>query len=156
MRPVLSAIVLAAATSGLVALAPARAEPPAAPTAKVATKTKRPAKRRARVVPGGGGRPRAAVEPSSATHRRTPSLPSGYVSGLDARRACEAAGKRLCRETEWVTACRGEEQTAFPYGASYRQDSCNVFREDHPARLLHGSASRGHLDPRLNLVEVKS
>jgi formylglycine-generating enzyme len=83
-------------------------------------------------------------------------VPSGYVSGRDAALACAAAGKRLCREAEWVTACRGERQTNFPYGHAYRQGACNVFREDHPARLLHGAASRGHLDPRLNLVEVAS
>ena len=79
------------------------------------------------------GRARALSEPGV--------VPSGYVSGDAAREACAATGKRLCREAEWVTACRGERQTNFPYGTSYRQGACNVFREDHPARLLHGSAS---------------
>ncbi|MCU0655948.1 MAG: SUMF1/EgtB/PvdO family nonheme iron enzyme [Polyangiaceae bacterium] len=80
-------------------------------------------------------------------------LPAGYVSGELAQEACSNAGKRLCKENEWVTACRGEQQTDFPYGKRYRQDACNVFREDHPAHILHGNFSANHSDPRLNLVE---
>ena len=68
--------------------------------------------------------------------------------------ACNSAGKRLCTIDEWTTACRGAAQTKFPYGARYRQGSCNVFREEHPGRLLHGSFSVGLLDPRLNETMV--
>ena len=81
-------------------------------------------------------------------------LPAGYVSGELAAGACREAGKRLCQETEWVTACRGQQQTDFPYGARYRQEGCNVFREDHPASILHGNASTNHTDPRLNLIDA--
>ena len=49
-----------------------------------------------------------------------------------------------------MTACRGEKQTQFPYGNTYRQDVCNVFRDVHPATILHGVSSEGHSDPRLN------
>lgn len=80
-------------------------------------------------------------------------LPNGYVSGELAAEACKNAGKRLCKEAEWVTACRGQQQTDFPYGNRYRNEGCNVFREDHPAAILHGSASSNHSDPRLNLVD---
>ncbi len=80
------------------------------------------------------------------------SIPNGYLPGHLAAEACAAAGKRLCREEEWVTACRGQDQTRFPYGASFADGLCNVFREEHPAHLLHGSASAGHTDPRLNQV----
>ncbi len=79
--------------------------------------------------------------------------PQGFMSGEAARIACENAGKRLCREEEWVRACRGELDTAFPYGDSYEPGVCNVARESHPAAILHGNASTGHRDPRLNLVE---
>jgi len=89
--------------------------------------------------------PRAEVRPGE--------IPNGYVSADLAAVACRNAGKRLCRETEWVTACRGEQDRAFPYGDEYVQGHCNVFREKHPAAVLHGDASRGHLDPRLNLIE---
>jgi hypothetical protein len=80
--------------------------------------------------------------------------PSGYVTGLGARVACEAAGKRLCKLEEWRTACRGEGVTLYPYGTSYVDGACNVNGDAHPAATLHGNASIGHLDPRLNRVEV--
>lgn len=81
--------------------------------------------------------------------------PSGYVSGVVAEAACLAAGKRLCTRDEHRLACRGEQDTAFPYGFSYIEGACNVFRAEHPAAKLHGNASVGHLDPRLNRVESR-
>lgn len=77
-------------------------------------------------------------------------VPNGYLNQLVARRACENAGKRLCTEAEWVRACRGQEDRAFPYGDTYVQGRCNVFNGKHPAKILHGNYSIGHLDPRLN------
>jgi len=81
-------------------------------------------------------------------------IPQGYVPGFVANEACRRAGKRLCREEEWVFACKGEKQNKYPYGDNYRQGQCNVFREDHPARILHGNWSVGLSDPRLNLIET--
>jgi hypothetical protein len=78
--------------------------------------------------------------------------PSGYLTGLVAEQACAAAGKRLCTPEEFVTACRGEEDRKFPYGDSFEPGACNVFRDSHPAAVLHGNASVGHLDPRLDRV----
>lgn len=83
-------------------------------------------------------------------------IPNGYVSGVVARAACEAAGKRLCTSAEWETACRGERGYTYPYGNRYEHGRCNVFREAHPAYELHGNASLHHLDPRLNLVSGPS
>lgn len=80
-------------------------------------------------------------------------IPNGYLSGVMARRVCQNAGKRLCTPSEWITACKGQNATRFPYGDSYREGACNVFRESHPAVVLYGDASKNHLDPRLNLVE---
>lgn len=77
-------------------------------------------------------------------------VPNGYLNQLVAKRACENAGKRLCREEEWVRACRGEANRGFPYGDTYVQGKCNVFSGAHPAGILHGNFSIGHLDPRLN------
>jgi len=100
--------------------------------------------------------------PRPAPHRgptlavsRPRTTPAGYVSAVDAESACEQAGKRLCSESEWVTACGGETQRPFPYGARYEHGACNVYRESHPAYELHGNASRNHRDPRLNLVTVR-
>jgi formylglycine-generating enzyme len=81
-------------------------------------------------------------------------IPNGYVSGVLAAVACKNAHKRLCTAEEWLTACRGEKARKFPYGDEYVQGRCNVFREAHPAAELHGNASIGHTDPRLNSVEA--
>lgn len=78
--------------------------------------------------------------------------PSGYVQGVVAEAACAAAGKRLCTRDELRMACRGEDDTPFPYGATFVAGACNVFRDDHPAAILHDNASMGHLDPRLDRV----
>ena len=78
--------------------------------------------------------------------------PNGYLTGVVAAAACAAAGKRLCTLDEFVTACRGQDDTPFPYGDTYQDGACNVFRDEHPAALLHGNASIGHLDPRLDRV----
>lgn len=79
-------------------------------------------------------------------------LPNGYLSGELSERACQAVKKRLCSEEEWTRACRGQLDRDFPYGEDYQVGKCNVHRGSHPAALLHGNASSGHLDPRLNLV----
>jgi sulfatase modifying factor 1 len=79
-------------------------------------------------------------------------VPQGYLSRDLARRACANAGKRLCRLDEWKRACRGSANRDFPYGNNYVPGACNVGRLTHAANVLHGNASIGHLDPRLNLV----
>jgi sulfatase modifying factor 1 len=79
-------------------------------------------------------------------------IPQGHLSGDQADAACRGAGKRLCTESEWLTACRGEDQTDFPYGDRYQHGTCNVWRENHPSSLLHGNAARYHDDPRSSLV----
>jgi sulfatase modifying factor 1 len=81
--------------------------------------------------------------------------PQGYVNKLQAVAACAGAGKRLCTEPEWRTACRGQNDTQFPYGETYQPDMCNINREVHPALVLHGVVHSGVLhDPRLNAVGV--
>lgn len=82
-------------------------------------------------------------------------VPQGYTSGSQAALACRNAGKRLCTLGEWRTACRGERGLPFPYGTTYERDRCNVFRDAHPAQLLHNDMGSGHSDPRLNLVKAK-
>ena len=91
--------------------------------------------------------PRAEVKPGV--------VPNGFVSGDAAAKSCQNAGKRLCTQEEWVTACRGEKNRKYPYGERYAQGRCNVFRESHPALVLHGNPSINHLDPRLLKVKSK-
>ena len=79
-------------------------------------------------------------------------VPQGYLSYYTAKKACENAGKRLCTEKEWVTACGGERGLKYPYGDRYKVFACNVFRPYHPGFALHQNSSIGHRDPRLNLV----
>ena len=93
-----------------------------------------------------------AFEPRATSRKNV--VPSGYVSGKLAALACKNAGKRLCREEEWRYACRGEARRDYPYGERYEQGRCNVFREGHPAGILHGDMTTGHTDPRLNRVAV--
>ena len=91
------------------------------------------------------------IEPMATS--RPGMVPSGYLDGNTAEKVCERAGKRLCTTDEWTTACRGQSNRQFPYGEHYEHGTCNVFREAHPAVILHADASIGHMDPRLNLVE---
>lgn len=79
-------------------------------------------------------------------------VPQGYLTGPLAALSCKNAGKRLCTHDEWRTACRGEANREYPYGDKYSAGKCNIFREAHPAAVLHGNASIGHSDPRLNTV----
>jgi formylglycine-generating enzyme required for sulfatase activity len=52
-------------------------------------------------------------------------VPQGYISRNQAEVACKSAGKRLCAEDEWATACRGEPPHAFPYGDVREKGACN-------------------------------
>lgn len=82
-------------------------------------------------------------------------VPNGYMTQEQAIEACRNAGKRLCTSDEWVTACRGEDETLFPYGNKYEEGRCNVAQPVHPARVLTGSDGINLDDPRLNLFEYK-
>jgi sulfatase modifying factor 1 len=52
--------------------------------------------------------------------------PPVMASFYDAEASCQAAGKRLCRESEWVAACEGPEETPFPYGFRRSAEKCNI------------------------------
>ncbi|MBL8741323.1 MAG: SUMF1/EgtB/PvdO family nonheme iron enzyme, partial [Myxococcales bacterium] len=91
----------------------------------------------------------------AAAHNQLGIRPNGYMTGVQAKASCEAAGKRLCKLDEWKRACRGETDTIFPYGTTYSKPDCNVNRQSHPGAMLHDNASILHLDPRLNRVAEK-
>jgi formylglycine-generating enzyme required for sulfatase activity len=81
-------------------------------------------------------------------------VPQAYISRDQADLACKASGKRLCKEDEWATACRGDPPHPFPYGDSREKGACN----DHgiaPLQVYYaGSPAMYHdnpmNDPRLN------
>jgi sulfatase modifying factor 1 len=60
-------------------------------------------------------------------------VPQAYISQVQAIAACKEAGKRLCRDDEWVLACRGAKHTRFPYGDEEHRGTCNDHRDQHPA-----------------------
>ncbi|APR83721.1 Flagellar hook-length control protein FliK [Minicystis rosea] len=46
-------------------------------------------------------------------------------SAVAAESWCEAAGKRLCTEDEWVSACEGSQKHTYPYGDTHVASRCN-------------------------------
>jgi hypothetical protein len=52
--------------------------------------------------------------------------PPWMVSWYDGQATCGAIGKRLCYESEWVSACEGPEKTPFPYGYVRDNSKCNI------------------------------
>lgn len=100
------------------------------------------------VVFDGSGRP----EPYPA-HLRPPNdvryaarsaagiRPQGYISRVEAERACTNAGKRLCTVTEWYGACRGAKRTTYPYGDTFERGRCNVGKP-HLLTLHFGDNAR--------------
>jgi formylglycine-generating enzyme len=55
-------------------------------------------------------------------------LPAFLVSWTDAKKQCEAAGKRLCGEDEYNFACEGEEMLPYTYGYERDATKCNIDR----------------------------
>ncbi|MBI4738626.1 DUF2272 domain-containing protein [Candidatus Woesearchaeota archaeon] len=82
--------------------------------------------------------------------------PQGYISGLQAEQACSNAGKRLCSESEWFTACTGGNPgQAFPYGPTRIDGACNDEKRERvdPLTLVFGPQhgyGKEIQDPRVN------
>ena len=53
-------------------------------------------------------------------------FPQGYISGVEAKAACEASGKRLCSRREWLRACQDKGSRTYPYGDHGRAGQCNT------------------------------
>ncbi len=65
-------------------------------------------------------------------------VPQGYISGVQAKAACERSGKRLCNDAEWKRACMGRHGFTYPYGEVRHDSRCNDARVVHPAIELFG------------------
>ena len=82
-------------------------------------------------------------------------VPQAHISMVEAKRACEASGKRLCKAAEWKTACKGPEHTRYPYGDKRVAGACVDTNRTSPTSRLYGSerSARTMNDPRLNQIE---
>jgi formylglycine-generating enzyme required for sulfatase activity len=83
--------------------------------------------------------------------------PQGYISRNEAADACDEAGKRLCSDKEWLRACRGKNDTQFPYGDEREPKVCNDTKAISPLNHFFGKlddsekyGSEKMNDPRLN------
>jgi formylglycine-generating enzyme required for sulfatase activity len=66
----------------------------------------------------------------------------------EAEAACSAEGKRLCGDTEWTTACEGEERTAYPYGNARDAEACNIDKPHKDADMA------AYADPKTRAAEA--
>jgi len=62
---------------------------------------------------------------SSYATSRSGVIPWYPVNIETARKACESAGKRLCRPEEWFFNCTGTKNTVYVYGNTYSPTICN-------------------------------
>jgi hypothetical protein len=83
-------------------------------------------------------------------------VPQAYISRNQADNACKEAGKRLCSDREWITACKGPRVTKFPYGNERHAGYCVDTNRTAPlAKLFSNLGSKRFFskpmnDPRLN------
>jgi formylglycine-generating enzyme required for sulfatase activity len=65
---------------------------------------------------------------SVVAHTARGVYPQGYISQIEATRACNAAGKRLCSKSEFAEFCRGPNPVGnyYPYGGTTKiPGACN-------------------------------
>jgi formylglycine-generating enzyme required for sulfatase activity len=108
----------------------------------------------------GGEHPHSPYEPVDGLVVRAKTapatIPQGYISQVQALQACEMAGKRLCAESEFRTACRGVTPgSLYPYGGQTRVPGYCNDGKGSMVGLLHGRDASGWSfanlnDPRLN------
>lgn len=96
--------------------------------------------------------PHSPFDPVSGKKMRAIStrdaVPQGYISGIEAKAACEGAKKRLCTPDEWQTACMGKTATKYPYGADEIPGRCNGDgTRAHPILELFGAGLESFGDP---------
>ena len=93
----------------------------------------------------GGAVPHSPFHPPGSAVVRAVSLagavPQSNISGAQAAKACEAAGKRLCTDKEWLRACRGPAQLMYPYGNTAKPGTCNDHRDLHPVIEYFGTSA---------------
>ena len=87
--------------------------------------------------------------------------PQAHINRDQAEAACQNAGKRLCSDEEWMTACKGKHPTQYPYGDDHKDGACN---DAGVSSFRHYYGTNGEVapslytwanmnDPRLNQLE---
>jgi sulfatase modifying factor 1 len=84
-------------------------------------------------------------------------VPQAHVSLVQAKAACQQAGKRLCKADEWKNACKGPSSTKYPYGNQHVANACVDTNRTAPLGKLYSGAAMfsgtAMNDPRLNQME---
>src|SRR6185312_2782997 len=76
--------------------------------------------------------------------------PTWMVSWYDAQATCASLGKRLCYESEWVSACEGPDKLPFPYGHARDNTKCNIDN----SWIQPSLADMYSKDPQTRLIEL--
>ena len=84
-------------------------------------------------------------------------VPQAHVSLVQAKAACQNAGKRLCKADEWKTACKGPSMTKYPYGNEHVANACVDTNRTAPLGKLYSGVAmftgNAMNDERLNQLE---
>ena len=56
-------------------------------------------------------------------------FPMTKVTWTQAMQYCKERGKRLCKDDEWMVACRGPQKFKYPYGNKYEKEKCVTGRK---------------------------
>ncbi|MFO0548086.1 MAG: SUMF1/EgtB/PvdO family nonheme iron enzyme [Polyangiaceae bacterium] len=81
-------------------------------------------------------------------------FPQGYISRVESKAACEAAGKRLCSRAEWSRACRGKGWMTYPYGARVEKNRCNSGKNHLLTELFKIPKGKFKYDEHFNSPEL--
>jgi hypothetical protein len=81
-------------------------------------------------------------------------VPQAHISMVEAKRACSASHKRLCRANEWKAACKGPSGARYPYGNARVPNACVDTNRTSPMLVLfHGERTdRTMNDARANQI----
>jgi Sulfatase-modifying factor enzyme 1 len=95
------------------------------------------------VTPTGGATTWSPYKNPDSTPVRAVSIggavPQAYIDADQAEAACEASGKRLCSDDEWLRACQGPNDYTYPYGDTREPGVCNDGRAESPVIQLFGT-----------------
>lgn len=84
-------------------------------------------------------------------------VPTSNITYPQAVELCKSRGKRVCTETEWLTACRGRRALNYPYGNRFEANNCNVAgnrnRAVESGNFFRCESTHGAIDMSGNLSE---